>query len=274
MDHERLIDRLNAGEFDALPDDEGAYKGLWRHHCATLDEFHAALVGGMLADRLSWVFVAAYQSAVRACFVGVPQGVYTSFAASETNEPDRPGTSLSGDGRLLGHKSWIASSRVVDHLIVTIGRDFASPPVAVTIGAGVHLTHREEPGFLADMSQGYAWFDRVPCEPVQNHSGAQFGLAEPFFMMAAGVGFMLREARRLDEPTLGDQASALLPELLQLDRAGFASDREALSCLYRRVAKLGKSCAERASSIAGGAADDWAANGRLLGMYGRGLRGG
>ncbi|MDA0977729.1 MAG: hypothetical protein O3B72_04150 [Proteobacteria bacterium] len=273
------IERLVDGQFDRKFVDEAAYKMAWQGESADRNPFDAAFTGGMLADRLSWVFVAAYQSALRACFPLIPDRVYSTFAVSEnTLDAALPGTSLDASGRLVGTKTWIASSRLVDHLVVTLGPGLDGGLVAAFVGDGagdgVKLTHRDNPGFLGDMSQGFATFEGTPCTPVLEHRATSFGLAEPFFIAVAGTGYLLREFRRLNLPRQQAAAEQCLPALWSLYGAGFDSDVPLLLELYEAVAGLGKACAAETGNRVGDGdiARDWSANGRLLGMYGGGLR--
>ncbi|MDP6342951.1 MAG: hypothetical protein QF491_05405, partial [Alphaproteobacteria bacterium] len=69
-----LIERFLAGELAGTEaPDEAAWYGLWcGADLGALPPPIAALHGGLLADRLAWVFVAGYQAAVRSVFPEVP----------------------------------------------------------------------------------------------------------------------------------------------------------------------------------------------------------
>lgn len=276
MDIDEVVDALKRGELNPDVSNEGAYKAAWQALAASEDPFLAALIGGAMADRLSWVFIAAYQSAVRACFVGIPQGYLSAFAVSEDREGKLPGTSLSDDGLLSGCKSWIAASRSVDHLVVTIGPDLKQDPVSVTVGEGTQLSHRdthqEKAKFLGDMSQGFAKFLDVAVEPIQQHRARDFGVAEPFYLVVAGAGYLLRESLRLGDHELFDQALSVLEPQQQLHDGDFSGDLQTLLMSYQQIADASKTCANKSVEAGGPLALDWQANGRLLGMYGRSLR--
>ena len=82
MNKAQLLDRFGAGGFIRPVPDEGEFKARWLTIPSSSDAFTAALHGGLIADRLSWVFLAAYQSAVRACFKDMPDQCWLSFAVS------------------------------------------------------------------------------------------------------------------------------------------------------------------------------------------------
>ena len=100
------------------------YKQAWQEALAAsalTDPFETALMGGLLADRLSWVFAGAYQAAQHACFPALRRsGDWYSFAISEDRNRLFPGTTIT-DGFLTGYKTWVAGGPMVDHIIVTIG---------------------------------------------------------------------------------------------------------------------------------------------------------
>ena len=52
---------------------EAAYKAHWQT-LGEQDPLALAFAGGAIADRLAWVFAAAYQGAVRACVAGARHG--------------------------------------------------------------------------------------------------------------------------------------------------------------------------------------------------------
>lgn len=263
----RLLDDIASGVFNTNLPDEPAFKAAWQAIPAT-DPFAATLHGGLLVDRLSWVFLVAYQGAVRACFPGLLPGKLVSFATSEDKSGEYPGTSLDEKGRLQGHKSWLAANRIVDELIVTV--DSIEHMVLVDARApGVSISHRDAPAFLADMSQGMVAFeDVVAAREVTEHSAADFGLAEPFFVSVAACGYLLKECLRLNL----DRANEIVGALSRLEamyQQGFASDVEALLSCYEALKACGQACTEMPDMEKG---DDWQANGRLLGIYGKGLR--
>ena len=206
--------------------DEAAWYELWKEN--NLDELSpraSAVQGGLLADRLPWVFVAAYQAAIRCVFPEAPRQGWASFVATEDKkEPDaRPGTSLCETGsviRLSGYKSWVAQSRHVDHLVVTArGEDGEQRCVYVERDQpGVALSHREAPSFLGAMSQGFAQFEEVEIRRDHIYPGSRiegFVRTEPSLVMLASSAFLLAQLGDADAG-LGDTVVTLTLALCEL----------------------------------------------------------
>jgi hypothetical protein len=181
--------------------DEAQWHKLWHERgLGAMAPVSMALTGGVLADRLAWVFVASYQAVIRKTFPDVGPEGWAAFAATESRDDAEtyPPTTLC-DGRLDGCKSWIAQSRFVDHLLVTVSGDDgkATSGHLVQIRAdqpGVSLSHRSSPAFLSEMSQGYGRFDAVEVAPghvLPGHLARSFAQGEPAFVMLAGAGFLL-----------------------------------------------------------------------------------
>lgn len=254
---------------------ERDYRALWDERgMQRLEPAASAIAGGLLADRLPWVFTAGYQATLRNAFPSLPRDGWAAFAATEdTHDPQaHPGTVLIEDGetyRLNGHKSWVAHSALVDYLIVTVNdpggdKRRARGLIVERSRAGVTLTHRTEPGFLKALSQGFAKFDNAAVaatevfefEPIR-----QFGRTEAKFVMLAGTAFMLaraEEARELHDRLLAC-GLALLSILSEQDTSRQvygAVDREFQRCVDRFEQKIDT------SAIA-----DYAADRRLFRMY-------
>ena len=80
------IDYTNAlgRHTEAVLSDERAFADIWLRQVAPLSSRVAqAVQGGLLADRLAWVFVAGYQCALRHTFAQLPAGSIAAFAVSE-----------------------------------------------------------------------------------------------------------------------------------------------------------------------------------------------
>ena len=80
--------------------------------------------------------------------------------------------------------------------------------------SGVTLTHREQPEFLAEMSQGFAAFDNTPIAPAEVFEFEpirQFGRTEAKFVMLASTAFML--ARTDEGSELQDRLMAIAAAL-------------------------------------------------------------
>ncbi|MCB1645012.1 MAG: hypothetical protein KDI36_06145 [Pseudomonadales bacterium] len=259
---------------------EQAFKEIWHDHIATESLFNLALSGGLLADRLSWVFISAYQAAIRACFPTVNHQGWGSFAVSEDKTGEFPGTHLSPDNQLSGNKSWLAAAQHLDYLLVTIGPD---------IRQGVVLIRRDDPAlditvkprarFLGDMSQGFACVTGLQVTDscrADTTMARHFGMAEPFFVMTASSGYLLKEARRLQLPETVPQLEQLLARLHALYLQGFHTDLQQLAALYETSRGLGKQFAAASIAAAEGTsadhkARDWQDNGSLMGLYKRSI---
>ena len=268
------------------------YKQAWQNSLiasAVTDPFDTALMGGLLADRLSWVFAGAYQAAQHGCFPELPRsGDWYSFAISEDRTRLFPGTTIT-DGFLTGYKTWVAGGPMVDQIIVTIGPAIASGCYLVPVDHERVTIVEKTPGdFLAELPQDRVTFTGVPMEDVtelDHQLAVHFGLAEPYFVMVARSGFLLRQAERIKDANVDVEAMdeiatgvrSVLEELEELGAAGFWSDIPQLIECQQTVTRYGRQLAALVNSGAAGDvegiwAEDWARNGKLLGMYGRALR--
>ncbi len=222
-----LMESFLRGETPPLvSDDEAAWYRLWNEkQLGGLTPRESAFQGGLLADRLPWVFVAAYQAAIRSVFVEVPAEGWTAFAATEDKRDPvaYPGTTLRETDsviKLSGHKSWIAQSRHVDHLVVTARREDGEQQCVFLERdrAGVTLTHREAPGFLGAMSQGFARFEDVEIRRDCVYPGSRikrFVRSEPPFVMLSSTAFLLARLEKADAG-LRDSLVALTLALCEL----------------------------------------------------------
>ena len=270
----RILEQALAGEISAADTpDEATYHAIWhQHELGAADPIASALHGGLLAGQLAWVFVAGYQAAIRMLFPTVPSSGWAAYAAAEDPEAlgARPGvhaTQTSDGWRLSGNKTWIGQSRSIAHLIVTArSGDAETPQSTVMLRAdapGVTLTHREAPGFLGALSQGFAAFDDavIPApEPWLIEHVRRFSRLEARFVMLSATGFLISHtSSNGQKPTLaslalalstacaddtfGDHSMALLDDAYQAARERF----EATTDLTRWP--------------------DWEADRRLLTMY-------
>ena len=264
---------MSRGMANQLPlHSEAAFKAAWQSFPSDISIFESAHQSGLIADRLSWVFLGAYQSAIRACFDNLPIHDFVSYAASEDRTGEYPGATIDDQSRLQGNKSWIAASKTVDQLLVTV----ASSNNILLVRAdapGVTLSHRPAPKFLGDMSQGMATFTNVAqakWSQLQEHRVHDFRLAEPFFVTVTACGYLSTESARLGLHH-SPEISKILEELKRQFGAGYTSNLEQFSALYARVKELGIEVGAAAQQAPGTKATDWKLNGRLLAMYQRGL---
>ena len=214
---------LKSGESIEHLSGEVDYHRLWM---AGLDELwsaeETAFAGGLIADRLSFLFIAGYQAAVRRTF-DLADRAWTVLAVSEDQRPDnpRPGLVQAG-GRVNGFKTWVATSRFADNLIVSVGS--TKLYLANRHTDGLILLHKQAPSFLGDMSQGIAEFRDVATSNLVEITPPdlkQFAKREPLYLYFAFCGFLHR--RQLHDVT------PLLADLLRIASGDFTDpDHKAL----------------------------------------------
>jgi alkylation response protein AidB-like acyl-CoA dehydrogenase len=270
------IEKFYAGEYPVSScATETDFYALWhKRNLTRLAPIDIALAGAFLADRLPWAFTAGYQATLQSAFPTLPDDGWAAFAATEdTKEPDRhPGTTLveSNDGFLLnGNKAWVAHSRSVDHLIITINdpggdKRRARGLIINSDRAGVVLSHREKSDFLSAMSQGFANFDNVEIdrsETFEFEAIRQFGRSEAKFVTLAAGAFI---AARLSEASeLQDRVVANM-----LAVAGLIHEPETSRQVYASVDREFQTCVDLfEKQLATNAIPDYDADRRMFRMY-------
>jgi hypothetical protein len=268
-----ILDQVLCGErMTVTIENEAACYQAWQTMgFASMAPTEMALRAGLMADRPAWVFIAGYQAAVRTVFPELKTDGWAAFAATENNDEANhyPGTTLChADGKILlsGQKSWVAQSRQVDQIVVTINStDIPSQSVLVDRHApGVVLSHRPAPKFLADMSQGFAAFNNVEIEQgglVEEDRRPAFLGCEPKFVLLAAAAFLL--IRSKDE-----QIPALVSLVLSL--ANYCqSGREHAQTLVAldRLLQDQLALISNTSTI-----PNWQTDSRLFSMYSSGIK--
>jgi len=208
-DFKDLINELQTGVYKPIPaDTESDWRNVWDSHALdTQNPLAVSLVAGALADRLAWVFHAGYQGMMRYAFPFCPGNGWSSYLVAEDKSGEYPGTALTTveDRTVLsGYKSWVAAADHVDHLVVTAIGPRHSENVMVLTGRsadGVSLSSRDKPGFLGDLSQGFAAFENVELEDASIFTNedlpADFSQSEPHHVLTALNAFMLSQTVRL-----------------------------------------------------------------------------
>lgn len=221
-----------------------------------------AYLAGQAADCLSFVFIAGYQSAVRLAFDNIADDEWWSFAVSEDKSGELQGVALA-DGKLSGTKTWVAASDHVDGVIVTAAKE-CFPIQREAEGA---IFESYPPGnFLSDMSTGKVTLQETKSgDPISLN--IDFTIAEPICLMAAGAGYVHREAKRIGADAIADDCLLISKELAGLD----VSQLPEIFRLYCQVAEHGKTCGRLADERGEAKAEDWQQNGKLLSMYKKGL---
>lgn len=174
---------------------EADYHQLWLRDLGAAEDRHAnAVLGGVLADRLAWVFIAGYQQAIRQCFDLSVAG-WLAYCASEDRTGKLPGVTVSDtkNGRILnGNKTWVAAVEHLDALVVAVGRSPTQHFLVDADAPGLRLSARTTPGFLPDLSQGFAEFTGVQVgADLTRAPGPPFHILEAVAIYSAFCGFVL-----------------------------------------------------------------------------------
>ena len=248
--------------------DEHAYVALWSKRVSGLDSLTAqAVQGGLLADRMAWVFVAGYQCALRHTFSELPADGIAVFAVSEDrkNDPPLPGVkTLWQDGSVTvsGYKTWVACSASLSHLVIKADRGEAAKYYCIErAAAGLNLMDKHG-GFLAEMSQGVAHLDKVAVSaPLDASEVAHFGLRETLYIymaFCAWAGKCVADVARCEDLI---QRLAALVVNIPADVEGLAE----LKDVDHAVQALRAEVPDTAASA-------WAKDQRLISMYSPGLQ--
>lgn len=197
---------------------EQAYYDLWS--ASDLDALSPTALaerGGRLADRAAWVFVGAYQGAMRQAFGQVRAHVgWASYLVSEARDETRAPTCTleqHPDGWLLqGTKSWVAARPHLATLVINATlRSGKTANVLVPVAtAGVALLEKPAGRFLPELAVGEARFDQVvlPASAMltdADTNAALFGLIEARCLLVALAAHFSELA-----PTMEAPAQALL----------------------------------------------------------------
>lgn len=198
MDRKLLVDAVHAsGANRSRQLDEAAYLARWQTHVAPIDDlFTRSVVGGIFADRLSWVFVAGYQIAVRSVF-SVESDRWVAYLASEDRSGKLPGVTarqVAGKTRLTGWKTWVAAVDHVGELVVRLNTAPAEHYLVSRESDGLRLTAKPDGSFLGDLSQGSAEFSDVAVERrLQVSDTVPFNLREALGIYGALCGLVLAQ---------------------------------------------------------------------------------
>ncbi|HJN52929.1 MAG: hypothetical protein QGI68_01480 [Pseudomonadales bacterium] len=210
-DFRKELERLESGALVAVAaPTEAAWYDIWMTEDVS---GHAplgiALVGGALADRPAWVFHAGYQGMMHYAFPFCPNQGWASYLVAEDKSGEFPPaavTKSAGRLRLSGSKSWVAASDHVNHLVVQVKCPDEDIMVLVERDEpGVMLSSRDKPGFLADMSQGFASFEAVTIRDDRVFTSidlpVNFAHSEPHHVLTALNAFMLSHTLSLGRDT-------------------------------------------------------------------------
>jgi len=222
VDVPQLVERIRTGQVHPVdaPTEEDYYRAWVQGGVSDADPFTTAVVGGAMADRLAWVFLAGYQATITRCFpeLAVMPG-WRSFVNTEDRRGILSGTSLlneDGARRLYGWKTWVAASAHVDELMVSAKQN--EPPFIVVprAQAGVHIDDGTPKAYLTEMVQGTVRFDGVEVADSQivgdETTFSVFRASEGAYVRVALTAFILSHAIRLggDATLVGGAISGLL----------------------------------------------------------------
>ena len=205
--------RVPQGRFEDL---EG-FRAAWRAR-ADLPPIDAAIIGGALADRLGYAFLAGYTSAVRR-LVGTPAGTAGAILATEAGgaHPAAIETRLTRGSRgytLTGEKTWATLAAQADLLLVLAvegapveGRKRLRIVRLAKNSPGVRMQARPPTPFVPEIPHYHVTFDDVAVrdEAILPGDGwsdwiRPFRTVEDTHVAAATAAFLLATARRLGGP--------------------------------------------------------------------------
>lgn len=210
MDLPALVEQVLRGAITpvAAPAEEDYFTAWLDHDMGAYDPVITAALGGALADRLAWVFVAGYQATIRRCFPGLPpERGWSSFVNTEDRSGSLPGTALSGEPgsrRLSGWKTWVATSDHVGRLLVS-ARQGETPFIVVPRDQpGIRIDSGTPKAYLSEMTQGRVEFVDVTVREAQlvgdDRTFPTFRSAESAYVRAALNAFMFAQSCRLGGP--------------------------------------------------------------------------
>ncbi|NKB99135.1 MAG: hypothetical protein GKR90_11675 [Pseudomonadales bacterium] len=232
------VELLGAVEASDPVADEAAYKLIWLEQCAELSPFAMSVVGGALADRFAWVFIAGYQGAIRHIF---PEEKFTGWAAFAVSEDRSENDPLPGvtwqaskDGPVInGSKTWVAASANCDEIIISAGRGGGKQFFAVSSDhPNVEIETRPAGRMLPDLSQGSAHFSDTrlvsgseldtrlvpgfgPCEVLYIYSAFLASTWQRFPGERADVELLLEMASKISSR---DEVSREHSDMVEFDR--------------------------------------------------------
>ena len=202
MAHSKVYESLVQGGLHRVEAaTEAAYRDVWTEHALPRgpDLLAMAVSGGLIADRMAWVFVAGYQAACRHVFPSAALRSWVSYAATEDRDgdPPLPGVRLTGTpsaGTLSGNKAWIAAARSVGQLVVRVGTGPEATYFVVDRDRRGITIDPKPRDFLANLSQGRARFEATPVTGADLVDGTRIGMlkfVEPLYVYSAFCGFVL-----------------------------------------------------------------------------------
>jgi len=217
-----LLEQLLAAPLEAAPCEDVA--SWWARHRALADDWREpvalAIAGGYAADRIGWAFASGYQAALRALVPDLPGDAVAAFCVTEAggNRPKDIHTTLERDGesgwRLTGSKRWTTLGPE-GALFLVAARDAsvggerpAIKLVRVPSNApGLRIEPMPPTRFVPEVPHAQLHFEGValaagallPGDGYERYV-KPFRTVEDIHVVAAQLGYTLREARRFAWP--------------------------------------------------------------------------
>jgi hypothetical protein len=243
---------------------EGQYHALWLERVTGVDDLlDQAVLGGLLADRFAWVFLAGYQPAMNHTFGDGVARDWSAFAVSEDRTGElAPVTWVAqGDEYLLnGYKTWVAGVEHMRHIVVKAGRGRKARFFVVErTRPGLELRTKPE-GFLPEMTEGIAHFYHVRVgedDRADTSELERFGSREFLYIYAAFCGLLIGKC---EAPECVADARGLLEDigLCIADPA----DTDRLKAIDSKLQALRKRAGPHMRDVVG-----WEADQRLIAIY-------
>ena len=251
---------------------ETSYRDAWTEHALPRESnlLAMAISGGLIADRVAWVFVAGYQAACRHVFPSAALRSWVSYAATEDRERDSPlpGVRLSGTpsaGTLSGYKVWIGAARSVEQLVVRVGTGPEATYFVVDRDRHGLTIDPKRRDFLAGLSQGRARFEETPVTDADIVDGSRIGLlefVEPLYIYSAFCGFVLGGNSEPDLVAGCHDCLDAVELALASTRVGGISPAD-----LDRASTLALDLLARLAGNRAGAAGHWETDQRIVAMY-------
>ena len=225
---------------------EAEYLALWKK-CAQADlsPQNLALTGGLLADRMSWAFIAAYQAAISWCFANSHRvqgrNEWFAFASSEDRQVKEPLPGVTGviaqnSFVLSGNKTWVAACDSIESLIVKVGKGGSSSYWYVPRNTqGLSINSYPAPKRLPDLSQGAAAFDNLelPMSFALDSSRVSFfHAAEAYHLLVALTASLWSQSTHYNFTDISDDC---LPLLIDLEELGLGLQEKTFKLRFSKV---------------------------------------
>ena len=163
---------------------------------------------------------------------------------------------------MSGFKTWVASSRFAQDIIVSV--DTTRLFIANRNTPGLSLAHKDAPGFLSDMSQGIAEFQDVSIRDLRalgEFDLKLFAKREPLYLYFAFCGFLHREFQHSRHTDI----TPLLDDLLKIASGDF-TDPAHKALFAKTDTRISEIFAELAPEVFAG---DYQKDKGLISLYSR-----